>query len=132
MVTWQDVASLALGLPETTQEESKVGIRAWKVGKKAFVWERPLRKADWEALGDAAPEGPVLAAHVADTGVKEALCASEPDVYFTTPHFDGYAAVLVRLDVIGLDELRELIVEAWLERAPKRLVMDFLDSGEAQ
>ena len=60
------------------------------------------------------PAGPILGARVEHLSAKEALLADDPDVYFTTPHFDGYAAVLVRLDRIALDELEELIVEAWL------------------
>jgi hypothetical protein len=96
---------------------------------KGFVWDRPLRPADLAALGDAAPDGPVLGAVVPDLGAKEALLAADPGVYFTTPHFDGYAAVLVRLDRIDVDELHELVVEAWLARAPKRLAKAFLESG---
>lgn len=61
-------------------------------------------------------------------GAKEALLADDPDVYFTTPHFDGYPAVLVRLDRIAIDELTELIVEAWLARAPKRLGKEYADT----
>nr|WP_246477596.1 hypothetical protein [Actinokineospora xionganensis] len=78
-----------------------------------------MRRADLAALGDDAPDGPVLGASVADVGVKAALIADDPDVFFTTPHFDGYAAVLVRLDKITVDELEELTVEAWLAKAPK-------------
>ena len=63
---------------------------------------------------------------MADEGVKFALIADEPDVYFTTPHFDGYPAVLVKLAEIDELGLRELIVEAWLTQAPKRLVQEFL------
>jgi hypothetical protein len=63
------------------------------------------------------------------------LLADNPDVYFTTPHFDGYPAILVRLDVIDEDELEELIVEAWLRQAPKRLAKAYIeerfDAGEA-
>jgi hypothetical protein len=99
---------------------------AWKVKGRLMVWERPLRGADLAALGDAAPAGEILGASVADEGVKQALIADRPDVYFTTPHFDGYAAVLVLLDAIGGDELEELITEAWLVRAPKRLAATFL------
>jgi hypothetical protein len=90
------------------------------------VWERPLRKADFEYLGDSAPRGAILGARVADVGVKEALVADAPDIYFTTPHFDGYPAVLVRLAEISSVELAELIEEAWLDRAPKTLVKRFL------
>ena len=95
---------------------------------KLFAWERPLRAADVRALGDAAPQGPILGARVDHLGAKEALLADDPDVYFTTPHFDGYPAVLVRLDRIALDELEELIVEAWLSRAPKRLAQRYIDT----
>ena len=95
---------------------------------KGFVWERPLRKADLRALGAAAPTGPILGARVEHLVAKEALLADDPEVFFTTPHFDGYPAVLVRLDVIGVEDLDELIVEAWLARAPKRLAQQYIDS----
>jgi hypothetical protein len=126
MAAWDDVRRLALALPETTEESKSTGPR-WLVRGRAFVNERPLRRADLAALGDAAPDGPVALAAVPDEGVKQALVASEPDVFFTTPHFDGYPAVLFRLDRIGLDELQELVVEAWLVAAPKRLARQFLD-----
>jgi hypothetical protein len=98
------------------------------VRDKGFVWERPLRPADIRALGDAAPTGPILGARVEHLGAKEALLADDPDVFFTTPHFDGYPAVLVRLDRIALDELEELIVDAWLARAPKRVAQQYIDT----
>jgi hypothetical protein len=122
---WTDVSRIALALPETG-EGGSYGDRGWQVKAKGFVWERPLRRGDLEALGDAAPTGPILGARVADEGVKAALIADRPDVYFTTPHFDGYPAILVRLDRISVAELTELIEEAWLARAPKRLVKEFL------
>ena len=125
MAGWDDVDRLALALPETGTGTS-FGNRAWIVRKKAFAWERPLRRADREALGDAAPEGPILGASVEHLGAKEALLADAPDVYFTTPHFDGYPAVLVRLGAIAVGELEELLAEAWLARAPKRLAEAFL------
>ena len=59
---------------------------------------------------------------------REALLADEPSVFFTIPHFDGYAAILVRLDAVGLDELEEVIVEAWLCRAPERVALQYLES----
>ena len=122
---WDEVARLALELPETAQVSSR-GLRQWRVKDKLFVWERPLRRSDREALGSSAPDGPILGARVEHVGEKEALIAERPDVYFTTPHFDGYPAILVRLDAIDLDELRELVVEAWLARAPKRVADAFL------
>ncbi len=127
MATLDDVRRIALGLPEATEGESR-GIPVWAVRAKLFAWERPLRRGDLEALGRDAPEGTVLAARVADVGVKEALLADDPAVFFTTPHFDGYPAVLVRLDEIVEPELRELLVEAWLARAPKRVAAAYLET----
>ena len=98
--------------------------------KKLIVWDRPLRKADHDALGDDAPEGEILGARVADEGVKFALIADDPGVYFTTPHFDGYPAVLVRLAEIAVPDLTELITEAWLAQAPKTLVKTFLAEAD--
>jgi hypothetical protein len=120
MASWDDVRSIALDLPETSERLS-YGHPSWRVRDKGFVWERPLRAVDLDVLGERAPAGPILGARVEHLGAKEALVADRPDVYFTTPHFDGYPAVLVVLDRIELAELRELIVEAWLARAPKRL-----------
>lgn len=125
MATWSDVRRIALALPGTA-ERSSLGLPQWRVNDKLFVWERPLRRADLEALGAEAPDGEILGARVADLGVKEALIADDPEVYFTTPHFDGYPAILVRLDRIGGGELSELISEAWLARAPKRLAAEYL------
>lgn len=125
MASWEDVRRLALDLPETDEHGSYEGARAWRVKEKGFVWERPLRKSDLAALSDAAPDGPILCARVPDEGAKQALIADDPSVYFTTPHFNGYPAVLVRLERIGTAELRELVVEAWLARAPKRLAQRF-------
>lgn len=98
----------------------------WVVREKLFVWERPLRQSDLKALGDAAPDGPILGARVEHLVAKDALIADDPGVFFTTPHFEGYPAVLVRLEKIAEDELRELIVEAWLARAPKRLAKQYV------
>jgi hypothetical protein len=64
---------------------------------------------------------------VPDLGAKQALLADDADVYFTTPHFDGYPAILVRLDRITLPDLEELQVEAWLCRAPRRLAAEYLE-----
>lgn len=126
MATWDDVRRLALALPETSEEISR-DLRHWRVRDKGFVWERPLRRSDLEALGDAAPDGPILGARVEHLVAKEALLADDAALYFTTPHFDGYPAVLVRLERIGLEDLEELVTEAWLTRAPKRLAQAFLD-----
>jgi hypothetical protein len=128
MATWDDVRAVALALPETSERAAR-GLLRWEIGGKLFVWERPLRRSDLEALGDAAPDGPILGARVEHLGAKEALIADDPDVYFTTPHFDGFPAVLVRLERIAPDGLRELVVEAWLSRAPRRLAQSYIDSS---
>ncbi|WP_367129574.1 MmcQ/YjbR family DNA-binding protein [Saccharothrix sp. HUAS TT1] len=125
MATWDDVHRLATALPEVGEHPSYDGRPAWRVRDKAFAWDRPLREGDREALGPTAPDGPVLAARVPDLGAKEALLADDPATYFTVPHLDGYPAVLVRLAEIPLDELEELLTEAWLCRAPKRLAKQF-------
>jgi hypothetical protein len=128
MADWDDVDRIVAGLPETLARAPEGGTRDWRVRDKPLVWERPLRRGDLEALGDAAPDGPILGARVPDVGAKEALLADDPGVYFTTPHFDGYPAILVRLDEISVADLEELIVEAWLAQAPKRLSRAFLES----
>ena len=127
MATWDDVARIALELPETTEEQAW-GNRHWKVRGKGFVWERPLRKSDLKVLGDEAPDGPILGARVEHLIAKEALLQDPSGVFFTIPHFDGYPAVLVLLDEIDLDGLDEVIVEAWLCRAPKRVADAYLAS----
>jgi hypothetical protein len=128
MATWDDVRETALALPETAERTSR-GCAQWRVKDKGFVWERPLRASDERALGDAAPKGPILGVHVEHLGAKEALLSSDPDVFFTTPHFDGYPAVLVQLDRIGREDLRELVVDAWLARAPRRLADAYVEAS---
>jgi hypothetical protein len=124
VATWDDVGRIVGALPETAEPSP----RNWRVRKKLIAWERPLRKADYDALGADAPDGEILGARVADEGVKFALITDDPAVYFTTPHFDGYPAVLVRLAEIGVPELEELITEAWLAQAPKSLAKVFLQN----
>jgi hypothetical protein len=128
VATWDDVRQIAMALPEVS-EVPLHGDAAWKVRGRLFVWARPLRPSDRAALGDDAPAGPILGARTPDEGVKSALMQSDPGVYFTTPHFDGSPVVLVRLHEIDQSELEELVTEAWLVRAPKRLARSFLDQG---
>jgi len=129
VATWDDVARRALALPETSEKLSR-DLRQWRVKDKLFVWECPLRGTDLKALGDAAPDGPILGARVEHLVAKEAMLADDPELFFTTPHFDGYPAVLVRLDRIEPDDLDEVIVEAWLARAPPRLVKAYLEARD--
>lgn len=125
MATWVEVREIATALPEVEERE---GRNDWRVRNKSFVFERPLRRADHEALGPLAPQGSILAAWVGDLGVKEALLADAPEIYFTTPHFDGYRLVLARLDRMDPTELTELVVDAWVTRAPHRLAAQYLDT----
>jgi len=127
MATWADVRSIVRALPETEEKAA----RDWRVKGKLLVWERPLRRADLEALGKAAPTGDILGAWVPDLDTKEALLQARSRVYFTTPHFHGYPAVLVRLAVIGRDELRELVTDAWLSRAPVRVRRAYVEAQAA-
>jgi hypothetical protein len=126
MATWDDVRRIALSLPETTEDDGGT----WRVRGKSFVWKRPLRKADFAALGADAPAGDILGARVSHVDQKDELIAADPSVYFTTPHFDGYPAILVILDAISVDELTELATDAWLVQAPKRLAASFLVDRE--
>jgi hypothetical protein len=133
MATWEDVAQIALALPEVA-EEPMHGMRAWKVRKKLFVWERPLRAKEIEQLGGlepdgAAPAGDILGVRVPDEEAKTALLESEPETYFTTPHFDRSNSVLIRLERISRADLEEAIVEAWLVRAPKRVAASYLEAS---
>ncbi len=128
MATWDDVRRIALALPQASERISRE-LCQWRVKDKLFVWERPLRRGEVEALGDGAPDGPILGARVEHLGAKEALLADDPRVFFTTPHFDGYPAILVRLDRIAVEDLHEVIVEAWLSRAPKPLARAYVEGS---
>jgi hypothetical protein len=118
MVRVDEAARIAESLPEVTSG-SQYGNRTWFVGKKAFAWERPFRKADLRRFGTTVPpSGPILAVRVADLRAKEAVLTAGPRGVFTIPHFDGYAAVLIQLDVVAVRELRRLVTDAWLSCVP--------------
>jgi hypothetical protein len=116
---------MALSLPETDAQLVR-GQQRWRVRGKLFVWERPLRPSEIVALGGVAREGRILGARVEHLGAKEALLGDPSGVFFTTPHFDGYAAILVQLDLISVGDLEEIVTEAWLARAPPKLASAFL------
>lgn len=126
----EDVREIAAALPETTEFPSGLGGGAsWRTNSGSFVWERGPRKPDiaaLAALGRAWPDGPVIGLRTDGLDAKEELLAALPDVVFTTPHFDGYPALLVRLDAVDRDLLAELIADAWLVKAPRRLAKQWL------
>ena len=127
MATMKDLDELALTMPEATKEVED-GRPTYKVHDKMFCFHRRRRKdavdpETGEQLDD------VLVFRVADLGVKEMLVADSRRIYFTTPHWNGYSAVLVRirdLERLERDELRDLVEEAWLTRAQKRLAKEWL------
>ncbi len=126
MATVEDAARMATDLPEVTVGERR-GNRTWFVGGKAFAWERPFSKADIRRFGDQTPpDGPILAVRVADLGEKEAILAANTDAFFTIPHFDGYAAVLIQVRNAPAEALREVITDGWLATAPAKLADQYL------
>jgi hypothetical protein len=123
----RDLDEVALAMPETTKELSPDGRPAYLVHSKLFCCHRGRRRDAVDAHGE--PLDDVLMFRVADLGVKELLLADDRGVFFTTAHFDGYPAVLVRipdLARIDRDELRDLVAEAWLSRAQKRIANAWL------
>jgi hypothetical protein len=112
MVSVDDASKMILALPGVT-EGARFGQRTWFVGKRAFAWERPFSKADIKRFGDAAPpSGPILAVIVADLLEKEAALAANPRSFFTIPHFDGFAAVLIQLDKVTKTALKAALADA--------------------
>jgi len=126
MVSIEDAGAIALGLPEVSEGE-RHGHRSWSVAGKTFAWERAFSKADIRRFGTAVPpEGPILAVIVGDLMEKEAVLASQPKGFFTIPHFDGYAAVLIQLKTVPKRALREALVDGWLAAAPPALAEEYV------
>jgi len=133
MATMKDLDELALAMPEATKEIEDAR-PVYKVHGKMFCFHRS-RRPDAVEPGTGERLDDVLVFRVTDLGVKELLLSDARGIYFTTPHWDGYSAVLMRirdLDHLDRDELRDLVEEAWLTRAQKRLANEWLarDSKE--
>jgi hypothetical protein len=128
LTSYEDLERFALTLPETTTGPSYGGAPALRVNKKMFA---RLRGEMADQVDDLTgePYGDVLMVGVSDLGEKEAVLASDERAYFTVSHYDGYPAVLVRLAFADEQELRELLVEAWLRTAPKRAVKAFEETA---
>jgi hypothetical protein len=128
-----DLDELALSLPQATKQLSEDGRPEYRVHGKLFCCQRGRRKDAVDAqTGERLDD--VLMFRVADLEVKELLLADDRGVFFTTPHFDGYPAVLVRipsLTRIDRDELQDLVAEAWLTRAQKRVAQVWLAEHSA-
>lgn len=132
MATMDDLDELALELPQATKEVSEDGRPSYHVHGKLFCFHRGRRPDAVDEHGERLDD--VLMFRVADLDVKELLLSDSRGIYFTTPHFKGYPAVLVRIpDLARLDrdELRDLVAEAWLTRAQKRVAKAWLAEQEA-
>jgi hypothetical protein len=126
MATLEDVADIALRLPEVV--EAAAGGhrgRSWSIGTKTFAWERTFSKADVRRFGDdPVPPQPILAVRVDDLEEKEVVLAAGHPGFFTIPHFDGYAAVLIELRTVRKPALRSALLDGWAACAPSALVAE--------
>jgi hypothetical protein len=127
----EDVRRIAMSLAGSEERVSRERLQ-WRVGGKLFVWERPLRPKEVAELGEGTPDGAILGARVEHLGAKEAMLADEPEIFFTTSHFEGHPSVLVRLEAIALPELEEVVTEAWFARAPAKLAAEAEAQAQAR
>jgi len=137
VATLDDVRAIATALPETFEKvDGHRGGATWRTRNGAFVWERRPGKTDLAQLAAAGrtwPDGTVVALRTDGLTAKDELLAALPDAVFTIPHFDGFPAVLVRLDAVDRNLLAELIADAWLLRAPRAVAAAWLaEHGDPQ
>jgi len=117
-MTLDDVDAFATSLPDVVVG-TKWGNRTWMVGNKGFAWQRPFSKADVKRFGDEPPPaGDILAVTVGNLDAKDALLAIAPHGFFTIPHFNGYAAMLIALRAASASDVRAALVDAWRTVAP--------------
>jgi hypothetical protein len=123
MATRADVRRIIAKLPDTTEDADRFAFSVAAGSKpKAISWVW-MERVEPKKPRVANPK--VLAVRVPNLGEKDALIASDPDIYFTEPHYNGFPAVLVRLAAISRAELEELLIEAWRLQAPKQLVREY-------
>jgi hypothetical protein len=125
VATWDDVRQVARDLPGAVEDTSGPTL-AWRVGSKAFAWERVLRKGERAALGADAPAGPALGLRVAAPETVDALVAARPGVFLTVAGYGVHPMVLLHVERATFDDVDEAVTDAWLARAPQRLVRAFL------
>jgi hypothetical protein len=128
VATWEDVRQVALDLPGAVEDTSG-STRAWRVGSKAFAWERVLRRGEREALGDDAPDGPALGLRVAAVEAVDALVAARPGVFLTVAGYGVHPMVLLHVERASFEDVDEAVTDAWLARAPQRLRRQVLGEG---
>lgn len=121
-----DVRRIALELPEAVEDTGGT-TTAWRVGAKAFAWERVLRRGERGQLGDDAPDGPALGVRVPDVGMVDALVAARPGVFLVVAGYGVHPMALLHVERASFEDLDESITESWLCRAPKRLIRPFLE-----
>jgi hypothetical protein len=123
MADADDVRRLALALPHVVEIDSD-GFD-FRVGGKGFVWSYPERKPGQPRL----IRTDIAVLYVGDEAEKQALLLGEPGIFFTTPGYDGWPLVMVRLAEVDAERLAELVTDAWRMRAPAALAGELGEPG---